>query len=127
MLELRKVCADFGLETEVRRCSWPDLRSLAYPVIVHIYDSPSRQALHYMVITRLVNDHKIEVIDGTDAQVHEFFLEKMDNVWQGYVLVPTGRRHRADFAWIVGIVAAWLLLGTHMLRRGSPTKVGGAS
>jgi hypothetical protein len=91
MLELKRACTDFGLAADIRRCTKADLRELRFPVIAHVYYGPQAEADHYVVITRRLDRDRIEVIDGTTGNVYQFLIDRMDNVWQGYLLVPRPR------------------------------------
>jgi hypothetical protein len=88
MLEMKRACADFGLAVDIRRCTKDDLRALRYPVIAHVFYGPQNEADHYVVITRRLDRDRIEVIDGTTGKVDQFLINKMDNIWQGYLLIP---------------------------------------
>jgi hypothetical protein len=88
MLEMKRACADFGLAADIRRCTKDDLRALRYPVIAHVFYGPQNEADHYVVITRRLDPDWIEVIDGTTGKVDQFLINKMDNIWQGYLLIP---------------------------------------
>ena len=88
MLELKRACADFGLAADIKRCTKADLRTLRFPVIAHVNYGPQTEANHYVVITRRLDRDRIEVIDGTTGNVYPALINKMDNVWEGYLLVP---------------------------------------
>jgi hypothetical protein len=53
-----------------------------------VYFGPQNEADHYVVITRRLDRDQIEAIDGTTGKVDQFLINKMDNIWQGHLLIP---------------------------------------
>jgi ABC-type bacteriocin/lantibiotic exporter with double-glycine peptidase domain len=118
LLDLKDLCADFGLPTEVRRCSTADLRALRYPIIAHVrFDL--RHEGHYVVVTRLVDQDRIEAIDGTTAERELYYIEKMSNISNGFVLLPTGRTSLMPSPSVIITIAVVVFAGGVLARRWS--------
>lgn len=128
LLDLKEACRDLGLDAEVRLCKAEDLRALAGPVIAHVVYGPQEIADHYVVFRRLV-DGRVESIDGTTGTVMLFPLERLGNIWDGYLLVPVRRstplRRMIDLLALV--VPVPLLVGIVLHRRFSHRRSARAS
>jgi ABC-type bacteriocin/lantibiotic exporter with double-glycine peptidase domain len=121
LLELRQACADFGLAADVRHCTQADLRVLSFPVIAHVHYGPQRAGDHYAVISRRLDNDRIEAIDGTTGKVHEFLIPKMDNIWEGDLLVPRrAQDHRIIVICLLALVVQ--LIGFVALLRWLPAR-----
>jgi len=92
LLELKQLCQRLGLEAEVRRCSKEEIRKLELPVIAHVRLGLNAKQGHYVVFTRRLDADRLEVIDPTAARIKVYRIDRLDNVWQGYLLVPTRQR-----------------------------------
>lgn len=113
MADLKDVCSRFGVDTEVRRCTPGDLRSLRGPAIAHMDMGPSRPR-HFVLLTGTITaNERIEVIDGTTAETKYYPLETITNIWTGWVLLV--RRPPYRYHWIMA--GGWLLVGAWGLLR----------
>lgn len=87
MLELKRACADFGLNTAVVQCSTADLRRIDYPAIARVQRDFQGEFEHFIVLTHRINHDLIEILDGTTGLRREYAIDKMDNVWDGHLLI----------------------------------------
>jgi hypothetical protein len=95
LLELQDATTALGLRTEVRRCSFDELRrAFESPVIAYVVD----RAPHFVVVVDVTED-SVTVLDGTTGERRTLTSQTLNNIWSGYVLAPAS-----------GLSVFWLFL-----------------
>lgn len=114
LLELRDACEAFGLKAQMRQCSVTQLcKNFRSPVIAYTtwYHGESR---HYVVLLAVEND-RVCLMDATTGRIIKTTPQKLENIWLGYILVPSLGGGNSMLA--LGIsVLLWLIAAYAILR-----------
>jgi ABC-type bacteriocin/lantibiotic exporter with double-glycine peptidase domain len=110
MLQLRDACSELGLPAEVRRCTVEDAPRLPFPVLAHFTQKQPGRTGHYVVWTRLVDENRIEMLDSTTGKPFTWPIERLPELWEGWVLMRAERARDTSIMWIAAIVGPWLLV-----------------
>lgn len=121
LAELRDACANLGLPVRVRKCSVREMwKAFQSPVIAYVTGMDGSG--HFMIILAVESDSAY-LMDGTTARISRTTLfrdeaykkGRLENVWRGYILVPS--RGGGRFKLALGIsVLLWLVAAYVILR-----------
>jgi ABC-type bacteriocin/lantibiotic exporter with double-glycine peptidase domain len=113
MEDLRRKAESFGLTTEVVRCSVEDLAHMTHPIILRIQsESTSHRTGHFVVMTRVVDSDRLEVIDSTSSGFRYWQMKNLGNIWEGFALVPAAsQKSPVGLMLLVMNVGGWIVIG----------------
>jgi ABC-type bacteriocin/lantibiotic exporter with double-glycine peptidase domain len=109
-----------GLPSRAIQCSGTqDVCKLSPPFI--LYTNPDRSGKtigHFLVVTQ-IGSTTIDLIDGTTGEEKQYAIDKLENLWDGLVIVPE-KNQSIRWHWIItGVLASigLFLIAPHALIR----------
>jgi ABC-type bacteriocin/lantibiotic exporter with double-glycine peptidase domain len=117
---LKQAASRLGVRARVIRCSLAELQKISLPVIAHLKEGPKETiGGHYVVITRFLDNQRIEYIDGTTGQIQTASFDRLRAYWwTGYVLELEQARDKKVWAWCTKIGVALLAVTASVVLAG---------
>ncbi|MDP9173834.1 MAG: cysteine peptidase family C39 domain-containing protein [Planctomycetota bacterium] len=106
--ELQHACLDFGLDTEIRRCSVEELGQAFKEPIIAYTTTPNSSTGHYMLILG-ISRNGVDVMDPTTGESWMTSLHGLSATWRGYILTPI-RSPPLNTTWTIRSMLAWTFL-----------------
>jgi len=111
LLRLKEACADFGLATEIRRCTLDELsQHIDTPMVAHVLPAhaPDAESGHFIVMFR-DQSGSIKGVDATTGYFYQasspVFQKKWK--WNAYILLPVRQASTLEVAYLAtGLI--WL-------------------
>lgn len=92
VMSVKKDLEKHGVPSEIVRCQPTDLPRISTPYIMYTYPPKSPDDIGHFVIVVAVNDETLRVLDATSGIEKTYYLRKINNIWDGILIVPTRER-----------------------------------